>query len=255
MSSIDLTKDWLAIEFVNQEMINRHRKIEMEFNFYNAIAQGDLEAVKENCRDKMFVNPDGVGKLSNNPLQNLKYHFVITAAMIVRFCVNNGMETEKAYSLSDFYILKADDLNSIEELTRLHDDMCVDLCTQMREIRKKHIISKPIVSCVDYIYGHIHYRITIEELAEYLKLSESYLSKLFKKEMGIPLSKYILEVKIEHSKNMLRYSDVSIVDIANYLAFASESHFIQVFRSITGQTPLKFRKQNFKSTWDGILPD
>ncbi len=247
-----MTKDWLASEFVNQEMLNRHRGMEMELTFYDAIAHGDLEAVRENCRNRMFVNPEGVGKLSHNPIQNLKYHFVVTAAMIVRYCVNSGMELEKAYSLSDFYILKADELGSIEELSRLHDEMCLDLCRQMQEIRKEHILSKPIVLCVDYIYSHLHYRITIQELAEYLQISESYLSRLFKKEMGLPISKYILEIKIDHARNLLRYSEEKIVDIANYLAFASESHFIQVFQNIVGETPLKYRKRNFRSNWSGI---
>lgn len=252
MQKDDINKDWFAKEFINQEMLNRHRGIEVELTFYDSIARGDIEAVKANCQDKMFVNPDGVGKLSNDPLQNLKYHFVITTAMVVRYCVNNGMELEKAYSLSDFYILKADELNNIEELSKLHDEMCLDLCQRMYEIRNKNILSKPIVLCVDYIYSHIHYRLTINELADYLQISESYLSKLFKKEMGLPLSKYIQEVKIEHAKNMLQYSDSKIVDIANFLSFASESHFIQVFQQITGQTPLKYKKQNFRSNWNGM---
>ena len=49
-----------------------------------------------------------MGKLSENKLQNIRYHFVVTTAMIARYCVHNGMEQEKAYGLSDFYILKMD---------------------------------------------------------------------------------------------------------------------------------------------------
>lgn len=252
MSKLDLTKDWIANEFVNHEMLLRHRGLEAEFTFYDAVAQGDLETVQENCNNKMFVNPDGVGKLSHNALQNLKYHFVITAAMTARYCINNGMALEKAYSLSDFYILRADSLSSIEELSKLHDEMCLDLCRQMREIRKQNIISRPIVLCVDYIYSHSHYRITINDLAEYLSISPSYLSKIFKKEMGIPLSKYIQEVKIAQAKNMLQFSEEKIVDIANYLAFSSESHFIQVFQSITGMTPMRYRRHHFRTQWDGM---
>ena len=248
MESIDLNREWLRAEFVNQEMLNRHRGIESEFDFYDAIATGDLEAVKENCRNKMFINMEGVGKLSKDPLRNMKYHFVVAAAMIVRYCVHNGMELEKAYSLSDFYILKADETKTIEKLNKLHDEMCIDICTQMRELHKQQILSKPLVLCMDYIYSHIHYRITIEELAEHLNLSTSYLSRLFKKEMGINVSQYINELKIEQAKNMLQNSDMKIIEIANYLSFSSQSHFIQVFRKITGVTPNKYRQQNFRNT-------
>ena len=250
MGSIDLNREWLAAEFVNQEMALRHRGLEPEFDFYDAIATGNLDAVKENCKKKMFVDMNGVGKLSRDPLRNMKYHFVVTAAMIVRYCVHNGMSQEKAYSLSDFYILKADETTGIEELNRIHDEMCIDICSQMKEIRKQQILSKPIVLCMDYIYSHIHYRITIEELAQHLNISTSYLSRLFKKEMGIHVSEYINELKIEQAKNMLQYSDLKIIDIANYRSYSSQSHFIQVFQKITGLTPHKFRQQNFRNSWN-----
>lgn len=249
---MSITKEWFRNEFVNQEMINRHRGIETELTFYDAIANGNMEVVMENCKDKMFVNPEGVGKLSNNPLTNIKYHFIVTTAMITRYCVHNGMELEKAYSLSDFYILKMDTLKTIEEVCQLHDVMCLDLCSKMRDIQKSQVLSKHIVLCIDYIYAHIHYRITLEELADYLKISESYLSKLFKNEMGISVSDYINELKVDKAKNMLQYSDSKIAEIANYLSFSSQSHFIQVFRKITGVTPYKFRQEYFRTNWEAV---
>ena len=247
---MDLSKDWYRSEFVNQEIIESHRVIEEEFTFYDAIAAGDIEYVKRDCAEHTFSSPDGMGKLSENPLRNLRYHFVVTTAMITRYCVHAGMEQEKAYSMSDYYILKMDKCQTLEEISELHDAMCIEFCNQMHIVKKSQILSKPIVLCLDYIYSHIHYRITIEELAEYLNISESYLSKLFHKEMGIPVSQYILDLKIEKAKNLLQFSDYNIVDIANYLSFSSQSHFIQVFQKKTGLTPHKYRTRNFRSNWE-----
>jgi YesN/AraC family two-component response regulator len=233
-------------------MLEKHRVIETEFTFYDAIADGNMEYLEENCKNNTFTNPDGMGKLSENPLQNLRYHFVVTTAMVTRYCVHAGMEQEKAYSLSDFYILKIDKCQNIDEISKLHYVMCHDFCNQMNILRRSQKLSKPIVLCIDYIYSHIHYRITIKELAEYINISESYLSKLFHKEMGLPLSQYILNLKIEKAKNLLQYSDNNIVDISNYLSFSTQSHFIQVFQKKTGLTPHKFRTMNFRSKWDQI---
>lgn len=226
--------------------------MESELTFYNAIVNGDLDYVINDCKEKSFTNPEGMGKLSENPIQNIRYHFVVSTAMIVRYCVHAGMEQEKAYSLSDFYILQMDKAQTIKEISELHDSMCIELCTLMAKSRGKQILSKPIVLCIDYIYGHIHYRITIQELADYLNLSESYLSKLFHKEMGVTLSQYILDLKIEKAKNLLQYSDYNIVDIANYLSFSSQSHFIQVFQKKVGLTPHKYRMMNFRSHWENM---
>ena len=249
---MNITKEWYRSEFLQHELLEPHRAIEHEFTFYDAIAAGNLDYVKENCQNNTFTAPDGMGKLSENKLQNIRYHFVVTTAMIARYCVHNGMEQEKAYGLSDFYILKMDKCNSIPEISELHDTMCIDYCTQMQIIMKSQIISKPIVLCLDYIYSHTHYRITLKELAGYLNLSESYLSKLFQKEMGISISNYILNLKIDKAKNLLQYSEYSILDISNYLAFSSQSHFIQVFQKKTGLTPHKYRTHHFRTTWTQV---
>ena len=171
---MDLSKEWYRSEFVNQEMLEQHRVIETEYTFYDAIANGNIEYVQDNCINQTFTNPDGMGKLSDDKLQNIRYHFVVTTAMITRYCVHAGMEQEQAYSLSDFYILKMDKCRTIDQISRLHDTMCLDFCSRMNELKRRQILSKPIVLCLNYIYSHIHYRITIKELAEYLSLSESY---------------------------------------------------------------------------------
>lgn len=247
---MDLTKDWYRSEFLDHELLEKHREIESEVSFYNAIVNGDIEFVENNCNANTFLNPEGMGKLSENPLQNIRYHFVVTAAMITRYCVYAGMEQEKAYGLSDFYILKMDKCKTIEEVSKLHDTMCLDMCRQMNIVKSSQVLSKPIVLCLDYIYKHIHYRITLKELADYLELSESYLSKLFSKEMGRPLSDYILNLKIEKAKNLLQYSEYSIGDIANYLSFSSQSHFIQVFQKKNGLTPYRYRAKYFRREWE-----
>ncbi|MDE5718010.1 MAG: helix-turn-helix transcriptional regulator, partial [Lachnospiraceae bacterium] len=88
-------------------------------------------------------------------------------------------------------------------------------------------------------------RITIEEIAQQIGVSSGYLSRLFKKETGESVSAYIRAQKIQMAKNMLRYSDYTLVDIANRLAFSSQSHFIQQFREQTGMTPKKYRDLNY----------
>mgnify|MGYP001530149058 CR=1 FL=1 len=122
---MDLSKDWIRSEFINHEILEQHRILENELTFYNAIVDGNIEYI------------EGMGKLSENKLQNIRYHFVVTTAMITRYCVHGGMEQEKAYALSDFYILKMDKCHSIQEIADLHDTMCLDFCNKMNVQKKK----------------------------------------------------------------------------------------------------------------------
>lgn len=241
--------EWYRQELKAGEEFIVHRPLEEEYFFYRAVSSGDMEVVRKNCMKDSFINPDGAGILSTNPLTNIRYHFVVTVAMITRCCVNEGMELEQAYRLSDFYILKMDNCKTIEDINHLHKEMAFDYTEKMLTLKKSSVISKSITLCIDYIYSHINSRITIEELAEYVDLSPSYLSRLFKKELGISVSEYITKKKMEKAQNLLRYSDNSIIDIANYLSFSSQSHFIQVFKNTVGLTPKKYRNYFYRTSW------
>lgn len=119
---------------------------------------------------------------------------------------------------------------------------------KMTSLDKAEVYSKPVVLCIDYIYNHLYETIRVEDLAEQVHLNRSYLSTLFKKETGQPVSAYILSKRIEAAQNMLRFSDYSYAEIAAILAFSSQSHFIRVFRSKTGYTPKKFRNKFFRDS-------
>ncbi len=230
--------------FINREYAFRHSSYEKEFAFYNYVKTGDMKNVKN------FMNPlgsHGSGTLSENPLQNLKYHFTVTIALITRFCVEGGMEMETAYTLSDLYILKADKCTNEADIHTLHKRAVLDFTEQMAKLAKQTIYSKPVIMAMDYIYDNLHSKISIEELAGYTALSTSYLSRLFHREVGITITAYIATKRIETAQNMLKYSDYSPLDIGNYLSFTTHSHFISTFKKYTGMTPGEFRKQYFRS--------
>ena len=242
--------EWLLFEAGDDIDEIEHRQPSEEFLFYQAVASGDVEAVRKNCEQERFLESDGVGVLSRNPVTNLKYHFVITTAMITRLCRQNGMELEQAFRLSDFYIQKLDDIHTIQGVQTLHDEMVMDYTEKMRRFFRNDTNSKHINACKEYIYSHIKERITIEDLADTFGVSASYLSRLFKEETGISVSTYIRQQKIEVAKNLLQFSEYSMIDIANRLSFSSQSHFIQQFRDIVGMTPKKYRDTYYMKQWD-----
>ncbi len=241
-------KEWYNQETDDAEDNKYHRPTNEEYAFFNAVSSGDIETVRRNCEEQRFSDSNGAGILSRDPLTNMKYHFVVTAALITRICMENGLEMEQAYRLSDFYILKLDNIYTIDGISELHHAMVLDFTGKMRLLQKDGT-SKPVTACIDYIYAHIKERITIEDLADYTGLTTSYLSRLFKKELGVSISDYIRDKKIEKAQNLLKYCDYSLIDIANYLSFSSQSHFIQAFKKMVGMTPKKYRDINYCSTW------
>lgn len=239
-----LNDNWI-IEPEFSELGMKHRKLSEEYLFYKAVAEGNLNMIDKNLRENKFIESKGVGKLSNNQVVNIKYHFVITTAMITRFCSNAGMESERAFRLSDYYIQKLDRLHSLNEVHHLHEEMVWDFTNKMRMIKISDRASKHVTECNNYIYSHIQERILVEDIAVELDINASYLSRLFKSEMGLPISKYINQQKIKLAMNLLRYSDESVVDIAIKFSFSSQSHFIKHFKEFVGITPKKFRDKYY----------
>lgn len=248
--SMSYQDEWLLLEAEDDIDEIEHRQPTEEFLFYQAVTEGNIEAVRANCDQERFLDSEGVGVLSRNPITNLKYHFVITTAMITRLCKQKGMGLEQAFRMSDFYIQKLDDVHTVQGVRGLHDEMVLDYAEKMRKICRSDTNSRHINVCKEYIYSHIKERITIEDLADELGVSASYLSRLFKKETGDSVSAYIRRQKIEMAKNLLQYSEYSMIDIANRLAFSSQSHFIQQFREFVGMTPKKYRDLNHMIQWD-----
>ncbi|MCR5654811.1 MAG: helix-turn-helix domain-containing protein [Lachnospiraceae bacterium] len=240
---MDREKERIYHEYVQRERAFVRADYRPEFDFYYAVKDGEVEKVRELCKD-VFSDKEGLGVLSKDPLRNLKYHFTITAAMIARYCIEGGMELSDSYGLSDFYIQKADVAVSEAQITDIHNEMSLAYAKKMKNLRKKKITSMPVARALNYIYDHLHARIRLEDLADYVQVNPSYLSRIFKKEMGVSVSEYIRTKKLETAKNMLLYSDFSASEISSILAFCGQSYFTEQFRKQYGLSPADYRRQN-----------
>ncbi len=106
-------------------------------------------------------------------------------------------------------------------------------------VSSKHPILKPII---EYIYNNKHENIMLSQMAKLSHTSPSYLSRLFKKEMGKNFSDYVTDFKMTLAKNMLEDTSLSVTDISNDLGFSDSGYFIKLFKKHEGITPAMFRK-------------
>ena len=90
-------------EFLHREYQFFRAPLAPEMDFYETIRTGNLRKIK-NLLNEPFHEKKGLGVLSDDPLQNLKYHLTITIALVARFCISGGLSQSESYSLSDYYI-------------------------------------------------------------------------------------------------------------------------------------------------------
>lgn len=122
----------------------------------------------------------------------------------------------------------------------------------MADMQRGEVHSTAVVECMDYIRYHLHERITVPMLANHVHLNPTYLSELFARETGTTISRYIADQRMEAARNMLRYSQYSVGEIAQILAYRSPSHFGKVFKDHMGVTPREYRNANAQA---GIWPE
>lgn len=215
-----------------------HISPEHEFQFYRRVQQGDLSVLEGNMRIEPF---EGMGVLSKHPIHNMKYHLIILIAMLTRFCVEGGLSMETAYTMSDMYIRQVDQSDDPERLSAIKRETITQFTRTMHQLKKQKPVSLPVARAMDYIDAHITSALTNQEIASYVSCHPDYLSRLFKKETGATLSRYVLIQKCHTACYMLENSSESCTDIGSFLGFSSCSHFIERFKLIKQMTPEEYR--------------
>lgn len=97
---------------------------------------------------------------------------------------------------------------------------------------------------LNYIDEHIYDRITLADLADFTNRHKTSISTQFKKEVGQPIHVYINHKKIQESKHLLLFTELSLKEISGLLHYSSQSHFVHTFKRFMGITPGEFRNEN-----------
>lgn len=98
---------------------------------------------------------------------------------------------------------------------------------------------------IDFILENFHKKLSMEHISKAAHLSPYHLSRIFKVRTGYSPYEYILMVRLNHAKHLLKSSELQIKDIAFKTGFFSESNFTVAFKSQIGITPSEFRRISF----------
>ena len=205
------------------------------------LAQGDDRAIDETMR---VLDADIQGKLSEDPLRNVGYLFIVNTGLATRFAIEAGAPQEIVYSTSDIFIRKADVAKSEKEIKELNRSFWTILVKMVRDSRKEDRYSKPVTQSIDYITSHFNTKVTLEDLSEKTGLTPNYLASLFKNETGKTVMEYLTRFRIDSACALLSGTDYSCLQIALSLGFCTQSYFTKVFREQTGTTPDSYRRQH-----------
>lgn len=165
------------------------------------------------------------------------------------FIILNRIAKAKKVSFDKIYDLKIpahqiiSQFDTIDNINILFNRLFKNLIDQIRESTDTQNYSKNINKALTLIDKTELHNISLEWIANEIGISNSYLSTMFKKEMGISFTKYILDLKINKAIILLESGNTNLKEIIMESGFNDYNYFFKLFKKNTGMTPKEYMQK------------
>lgn len=174
-------------------------------------------------------------------VDNVKNVFIDLLSQCKIIANELNLKSEPALSETKFSYKNFDKLYSFEAIKKYIYDILHELIYRPNE-NKLNGYSFTINKCISFLKNNYKKNITLSDAAEYVEISKSYLSLLFKQETGINFSSFLTNYRIEKSKKLLKESNLKMYEIAEQVGFDNPYYFSKVFKEITGISCKEYKR-------------
>ena len=215
-----------------------HPSYYLERRLLNEIKRELRDAARETLKT---INKLERARLADSPIRSTKNSLIASATLFTRAAIEANVPPEDAFSLCDFFILDIERITNVKVLQDYEYQMIDDYINIIHE-NKIQSYNNVTIKVIEYIHENITETIALADLIKIVNLSKEYLCSMFKKNVGLGIVEYINYNKVEESKYFLKYSNMSISDIAFLFNFNSPGYYSSVFKKQTGFTPTQFQQ-------------
>ena len=223
-----------------QNTISHHSTAHIDA-IYKSVKSGDIDNIVINLQNTL----DGeLGVLAkDDQIRSKKNLLIVRVSNCSKAAIDGGLSSETAFTLSDSFIQTIEKVDDYYSLCDIGKKIPIAFAAKVREILK-YKYSKIVCKCIDIINKHLYENISLSKVSKIITVSPQYISSLFKKEVGITLSEYILKCKIDEAKYLLTHTNYSILEVSTLLCFHDQSYFTKTFKRFTGITPKKYASKS-----------
>lgn len=245
-SSMDdaIMEDLSALVFDRREQEQPHNPYDQELREFTSIEQGDIPALRKSLQEDYTGK---IGTLAKDEVRQMRNRAIVVITLASRAAIRGGLLPEISFSMSDVFIQRIEEetdtavlLNIMHQFEFRYAEMVAELNAQ-KAGRPKKDQNPRVELCKDYIFRHLHEKISVRDMAGELFLNANYLSEIFRQHEGMTITDFIVKEKVNLTKNLLSYSPYTYSEIAAYLGFSSQSHLGKVFKKLTGLTLKQYR--------------
>lgn len=211
------------------------------------IMQGHMEGIVDLLNDNsgLFWN----AKAADDNFRSLKNKCLIICSFSCIFALQFNAPYKRIINLIATFSENLSNLKFPQEII-LKTSYMLETLAYLVSISNTANLSLHIKRAMQYIKGHYKEKITLNRLAEHVNLNAVYLSSLIKKETNLSLLENVNLIRVEEGKNLLIFTNKSIQEISFALGYNYQNHFNNVFKRFTGMTPLEFRQNFGRNSFD-----
>lgn len=184
------------------------------------------EFLQQVAQEAIEVDPDRLELLPEFRVRNPQIEQIGT--MLLAELKNGGLAGR----------LYVESLTNVLAVHLLRNHSAVQPCVALYD---GGLSDRQLLQVTDYINDHLADDIKLSELAQLLEMSQFHFSRLFKQSMGVTPYQYVLQQRVEQAKELLKATELSVMEIALLCGFSSHSHLGKWFRQLTGMTPKTYR--------------
>lgn len=177
-----------------------------------------------------------------DPLRNAKNYGIVCNTLLRKAVEAGGVHPLHIDRLSDSLARQLEKLHTVDEVLGMYNKMVHKYCLLVKN-HSMQGYSQLVQRVILRVETDLTADLSLAAHAEQLNVNASYLSTLFKKEMGVTLTEYVNRQRVEHGIFLLNATDLLIQTIAQYCGMPDVNYFTKTFKKVTGKTPSEYRNQ------------
>ncbi|TGE32963.1 PocR ligand-binding domain-containing protein [Desulfosporosinus sp. Sb-LF] len=174
----------------------------------------------------------------------IKIRVLELASLSSRAAVEGGADAEQVMAILKDFNNEVERIERVEEFFfKVHKVIVTFLDGIFNLADKKHL--SLVTNARNFIIENYHKPLTIKATADYLFISPSHLSRLFRLELDCTFNDYLTRVRVEKAVELLKKPEFSVERVSQAVGFKSQSYFAEIFRKYIGVTPLIYKNSLF----------
>lgn len=215
--------------------------IQYENQLLACVSTGHVNELLE-IIDQINPSPLIADHLNETPLQTMKTMVATIIIIASKTARESGLPIALSYKINTFYLQEINKTTDLNTLNQLKISALIDLTNRVNSL-KKIKTSRTVNEVTFYVIKNLYKNPSVQDICQALHFNPSYLARLFKKEMKMTISEFIMQEKIKEAKHLLETTNHSILEICSLLHFTDQSHFTKNFKKLTKKTPKQYRQQ------------